>query len=375
MASHKQRQQQQEQPRRILEKSRTVRRRYQRSNKLLEFTPSQIQRIEREEEREKKAQRIRDKEKRKLANKKKKAEKEAKEREQRRRLGIPDPNTIKIPASQPLLLNFFGAGNNAKQADEVKEGNDESKKCCVSTNHEPTDIVQQEDITDAATEAFSDVDTELGDDWLDNTFLDEQIVHKESTHGTVHESALKVSNASSVTRNEEQATTPTQNMEARATRASSFSDSFEDDTALLLQGLDPSVLQTFETPQKPQLSLHGFNTGSTAMKNMQRTITPCMPHSACITPQVEVTKLAGDGKSLKTRPIAPFVELKETNTAPDAEGYPRFSPKETVCRDAHRTEANAALLEMHNADAEDEYDDLPLSTQDVRDLDRMIGLG
>ncbi|OJZ90751.1 hypothetical protein ASPFODRAFT_435086 [Aspergillus luchuensis CBS 106.47] len=94
----------------ILEKSRTVRRRYQRSNKRFQFTASQIARIEREQEREKRAQQLRDKEKKRVANKKKKAEKEARDREERRRLGrmgLPDPNAPVPPSSQPLLFNFI----------------------------------------------------------------------------------------------------------------------------------------------------------------------------------------------------------------------------------------------------------------------------
>lgn len=97
-----------DQPRRItLEKSRTVRRRYQRSNKRFQFTASQIERIEREEERESRAKKLREKEKKRLANKKKRAEKEAKEREERRRHGLPDPHVLAIPASQPLLSRFL----------------------------------------------------------------------------------------------------------------------------------------------------------------------------------------------------------------------------------------------------------------------------
>lgn len=97
-----------EKPRRIvLEKSRSVRRRYQRSNHRLQYTPSQIQRIERDEERERRAKKLQDKEKKRVANKKKKAEKEARSREERRRLNKPDPDAAPPSASQPLLLNFL----------------------------------------------------------------------------------------------------------------------------------------------------------------------------------------------------------------------------------------------------------------------------
>lgn len=97
-----------EPPRRvIMEKSRTVRRRYQRSNKRLQFTPSQIARIERDQERERRAQQLQEKEKKRIANKKKKAQKEAQEREERRRQGLPDPNAFRVPSSQPLLSKFL----------------------------------------------------------------------------------------------------------------------------------------------------------------------------------------------------------------------------------------------------------------------------
>ncbi|KAF7169489.1 hypothetical protein CNMCM6106_004374 [Aspergillus hiratsukae] len=97
-----------DQPRRIiLEKSKTVRRRYQRSNKRFQFTASQIERIEREEEREVRAKKLREKEKKRQADKKRKAEKEAKECEARRRLGLPDPHALPVPSSQPLLSRFL----------------------------------------------------------------------------------------------------------------------------------------------------------------------------------------------------------------------------------------------------------------------------
>ncbi|PYH87775.1 hypothetical protein BO71DRAFT_436396 [Aspergillus ellipticus CBS 707.79] len=109
----------------ILEKSRTLRRRYQRSNKQFRFTASQIARIEREQERENRAQQLRDREKKRVANKKKKAEKEALAREARRKLGklgLPDPNAPKLPASQPLLFNFIKKGKEEEEESVVDEG-------------------------------------------------------------------------------------------------------------------------------------------------------------------------------------------------------------------------------------------------------------
>ncbi|RAL07504.1 uncharacterized protein BO97DRAFT_481227 [Aspergillus homomorphus CBS 101889] len=115
----------------ILEKSRTVRRRYQRSNKRLQFTASQIARIEREQERERRAQQLRDRDRKRIANKKKKAEKEARDREERRRLGImglPDPNAPVVPSSQPSLFRFIrkpaAVGAGAKGGVEGVEGKD-----------------------------------------------------------------------------------------------------------------------------------------------------------------------------------------------------------------------------------------------------------
>jgi len=95
-------------PRRIiLEKSSTVRRRYQRSNKRFQFTPAQLAQIEREEKAIARAKELREKEKQRIAKKRLKAEKEAKAREERKRLGLPDPNAPKVPLSQPLLSNFL----------------------------------------------------------------------------------------------------------------------------------------------------------------------------------------------------------------------------------------------------------------------------
>ncbi|RHZ50297.1 uncharacterized protein CDV56_100344 [Aspergillus thermomutatus] len=148
------------QPRRIiLEKSKTVRRRYQRSNKRFQFTASQIRRIEREEERELRAKELREKEKKRQANKKKRAEKEAKEREERRRLGLPDPHALPVPSSQPLLFKFL-------KKLEAKPNTD--SKTCEETRldcHSPQSIT-----TSIATE--NDESLHSG---LDGTAFDNQI--------------------------------------------------------------------------------------------------------------------------------------------------------------------------------------------------------
>ncbi|KAJ5095797.1 hypothetical protein NUU61_005153 [Penicillium alfredii] len=142
-----------DEPRRVvLEKSRTVRRRYQRSNKPFQFTASQLQRIEREQERERRAKQIRDKEKKRTANKKRKAEEEARVREERKRRGIPDPHAPSVPSSQPLLSNFLGLAK---------------RPAPVAAEPLPTETGDQGDGGD--TEPDSEAgDTEVDDDTCDN---------------------------------------------------------------------------------------------------------------------------------------------------------------------------------------------------------------
>ena len=144
-------------PRRTFEKSSTVRRRYQRSNKRLQFSASQIARIEREEERVRKAKILREQEKRRVANRKKKAEKEAKAREERRRLGLPDPYAATVPSSQPLLFNFLKKGDSASVAPEAE----------TATPGEETDPGETtEAVEDSESSAFEKkgvVEDEFGD--------------------------------------------------------------------------------------------------------------------------------------------------------------------------------------------------------------------
>jgi hypothetical protein len=147
----------------IIEKSSTVRRRYQRSNKRFKFTASQLRRIEREEELERRAKALREKEEKRRANKKKKAEKEAKDREERKRLGLPDPNAPKIPASQPLLSAFLGA----KPKQPVEE--------------QPVDTIVHSTATDNDEGGDTEVDCAGGDtepesDIFDD--LDEEIIEQ-----------------------------------------------------------------------------------------------------------------------------------------------------------------------------------------------------
>lgn len=132
----------------VLEKSRTVRRRYQRSNKRLKFTASQIARIERDEERERKAQKLREKEKKRIANKKKKAEKELKAREERRRLGIPDPNAPTVPSSQPSLFNFLKKSPQAPAEQEMTCEDTESDTISTEVDTSEDSNSENDDLDD-----------------------------------------------------------------------------------------------------------------------------------------------------------------------------------------------------------------------------------
>ena len=170
-----------ERPRIILEKSSTVRRRYQRSDKRFKFTAQQLKRIEREEELEKRAKDIREKEKRRIANKKKKLEQETKAREEARKQGLPDPSASKIPSSQPLLSKFLGfASRPPVEEPPKKEPSSEepasghnSPTHHSPTNPKPTDLEpnthDDQDMecdsaggdTEAESDLFDDLDEEL----------------------------------------------------------------------------------------------------------------------------------------------------------------------------------------------------------------------
>lgn len=160
-----------EQPRRItIEKSSTVRRRYQRSNKRFQFSAEQLARIERDQERERRAQQLRDKEKKRVANKKKKAEQEALAREERKRTGLPDPNGPKVPSSQPLLSMFLKKPQSAEKPES---------ECPVQPNPEPTTTETSGNDNCADTEIDSAAgDTEVDTDSYDD--LDEEIENEMS---------------------------------------------------------------------------------------------------------------------------------------------------------------------------------------------------
>ncbi|KAJ5748579.1 uncharacterized protein N7511_010275 [Penicillium nucicola] len=152
-----------DEPRRvILEKSKTVRRRYQRSNQRFKFTASQVERIDREEEREKKAKQLREKEKKRIANKKRKIEQEERAREERKRRGIPDPN-LRVPSSQPLLSMFLGAKKTSPAPPKPEITNTETETD-VDSDGGDTEPDSAAGDTEADSDAFDDLDEELEND-------------------------------------------------------------------------------------------------------------------------------------------------------------------------------------------------------------------
>lgn len=154
-------------PRRIIiEKSSTVRRRYQRSDQRFKFTPAQLARIEREQKREARAREIRERDKKRAAKKKQKAKKEARDREERRRLGLPDPNAPKVPSSQPLLSNFLCQKSSAKET--LKEEPPATIRPDPATTEtekhnrgEDTETASAAGDTEVDSDAFDDLDEEL----------------------------------------------------------------------------------------------------------------------------------------------------------------------------------------------------------------------
>lgn len=231
-----------DQPRRIiLEKSRTVRRRYQRSNKRFQFTASQIERIEREEEREARAKKLREKEKKRQADKKKKAEKEAKEREARRRLGLPDPHALPLPSSQPLLSKFL-------KKPEVKPDT-ESETCeeteldshsqgSIATEIDESlfsglDVAVFDDQTAGVSEPGNHTTSNDGKDHVGRTqrdddefsecsiFYDEDIIKEVETIATAQDTPGRPGEIDQATRPSKPALT--------------IGESFQDDTAILLE--------------------------------------------------------------------------------------------------------------------------------------------
>lgn len=171
----------------VIEKSSTVRRRYQRSNKVFKFTAEQIKRIERDEAREKRAKDLREKDKKRVANKKKKAEEDARLREEQRRNGPPDPESLKFPSSQQLLSKFMGFAKPQQQKQpsiepppevNTETEDHDSNASADDTNageHEPENPTTEEHRRENATpDAHSaEGDTEVDSDGFDD--LDEEL--------------------------------------------------------------------------------------------------------------------------------------------------------------------------------------------------------
>ncbi|KAJ5722403.1 hypothetical protein N7488_000438 [Penicillium malachiteum] len=157
----------------ILEKSSTVRRRYQRSDQRFRFTAEQLKRIEREEVLDKRAKDIREKEKKRIANKKKKLEQETKAREEARKQGLPDPFAPKIPASQPLLSKFLGFKKREPTPEESQAKEPIAEKPTSTPSPEPA-ITESDAHHDGDTEVDSAAgDTEPESDCFDD--LDEEL--------------------------------------------------------------------------------------------------------------------------------------------------------------------------------------------------------
>ncbi|KAL1981459.1 hypothetical protein VTN96DRAFT_2631 [Rasamsonia emersonii] len=275
-------------PRRILEKSRTVRRRYQRSNKRFQFTASQIERIEREEERERRAQKLREREKKRIANKKKKAEKEAREREERRRLGLPDPN-VKVPASQPRLLNFL-----------------ERKK-----------EQQQQQLTELSEKESSQQDTEVeteAEDWFDE---DQSQSDAQAGSGTSRDSNEKVSAVTAHGQDSHRAMPPTMmvtdcdgnvNEHSPPDPVLDLGESFRDETAILLEDLDPDTLQLSGQTQNehPETDVSCAQSQSEASLTSRSTCEPIsQPDSTCPSAKGDSSKIPPDMASPSHNKMSP----------------------------------------------------------------------
>ncbi|KAB8232941.1 uncharacterized protein BDW43DRAFT_99122 [Aspergillus alliaceus] len=228
----------------VIEKSRTVRRRYQRSNKRLKFTASQIARIEREEERERQAQKLREKEKKRIANKKKKVEKEAKAREERRRLGIPDINAPRVPSSQPSLVNFLKKPPQAPTEQEATF--DDTEPDTISTEADTCEESRSENDESGDTEAFSpeisieDVDGALESNIVacgkkdDDEFSDCSIFYDEDIIGGA-ETIATVQVTTQVQPEAKKQECELAQLALSAPTGLPAAESFRDDTAILLE--------------------------------------------------------------------------------------------------------------------------------------------
>ncbi|KAL4937668.1 hypothetical protein BDV06DRAFT_68261 [Aspergillus oleicola] len=237
-------------PRITLEKSRTVRRRYQRSNKRFTFTASQIARIEREEERERRAQKLRDKEKKRVQDRKKKAEREARAREERIKRGLPEPNASSVPASQPLLFNFIKRTPSLQPESESQGSGNESGSVTLPGGEGETETgMDSESDTEVATEfeGEDDEDLTLGDEELDTVLVALGEAHEEATdaiENTEYHAMGKGQDEDEFSEcsafYDEDVIKETEAVLEQVAAATVVStDSFQDDTAILLEEFAP----------------------------------------------------------------------------------------------------------------------------------------
>lgn len=392
-----------DQPRRILEKSRTVRRKYQRSNKRFQFTASQIQQIEREEERERKAQQLRDREKKKIANKKKKAEKEAQEREERKRLGLPDPNGPKITASQPLMLNFFG-----KKKEEDKEEDTEEEETPTTPCFENVVDMQDTKEDNAAQLEYDDTDTEFEDDRFENDLVLEE--YSQSRNNAISNNvpvfcALN-SDCQEAAPGDNKAAIPQRDVDHLYVNTKKLCESFEDDTAHLLEDLDPTtILQTLENTQPILQDCQAPNKAPTSHamptppncaaqhgraqnragaetnekddykenwhpnlprdgRETQQPPQPATPSRQSLQSQSSLS--SGTRQALDVLSSCGSDDEKALEATPTEKD--QRTSKET--QNDHSESKDEAPFEIH-VDTEDEYGDLDLSTQELKDLDDM----
>ncbi|KAI9371659.1 hypothetical protein BJX61DRAFT_543480 [Aspergillus egyptiacus] len=218
-------------PKVILEKSRVVRRRYQRSNKRFQFTASQIARIEREEERERQAKKLREKEKKRIADKKKRA----KAREERLRLGLPDPNAPKVPASQPLLFNFIKKVPVSKSEceeqneTETETANGSDTEVATDSEFDDEDLDKDEEALGCLMAALGDAETSTAESTPRPRNDDQRQDEDEFSDCSAFDDADVI----------EETEAPTVTATTSQNQVSASQDSFLDDTAVLLEDYVP----------------------------------------------------------------------------------------------------------------------------------------
>ncbi|KAL2004251.1 hypothetical protein VTN02DRAFT_4766 [Thermoascus thermophilus] len=343
-----------EQPRRILEKSRTVRRRYQRSNQRFQFTEAQIKQIEREEERERRAQKLREKEKKRLANKKKKAEKEAKAREERRRLGLPDPNA-KIPASQQRLSNFFGMKKPPQEQQEGQEPGPEDSDISSSGGDTESDA---EDSSGSCTRGEIQSSGQMQTDAEKNAMGNHN--GKESAGIMTSDTEGSVSDAEMAVTDCEETVNGNKGPQVNASRSAadpvqSLGNSFEDETSILLQDLSPDDLDTEEEEEAEKQTTRSHAAGTvpptakmttTAQPAFKPVSTPCHILDDCHQNSCSLSK---EDKSDMTHNHA--VDSKHT----EATQEPSEQPPTEIYQDPEDVLAGISTQDLADDD-DDDYD-------------------